>query len=71
MLHSFLFINASSCTFNYVEVKFAWIAIGASQGNYFLSKSKKLADFEEKNRLTKTDLVAKHANFFHLVLDSG
>ena len=34
-------------------------ANGASQGNYFLPKSHKLAVFEEK-----TALAAKHANFF-------
>ena len=37
-------------------------ANGASQGNYFLPKSQKLAFFEK--RLTKTALAAKVANFF-------
>ena len=36
----------------------------ASQGNYFLPKSHKLAVFLRKNRLTKTALAAKVANFF-------
>ena len=44
-------------------------ANGASQGNYFLPKSKKLAVFEK--RLTKTALAAKVANFFHMVFGSG
>ena len=38
---------------------------GASQGNYFLPKSHKLAVYEErKKRLSKTALAAKVANFF-------
>ena len=41
-----------------------WIVIGASQGNYFVPKSQKLAFIEEKNRLTKKALAAEHANFF-------
>ena len=35
-----------------------------SQGNYFQAKTHKLTVFEEKNRLTKTALVAKVAHFF-------
>ena len=38
-------------------------ANGASQGNYFLTKSHKLA-LLKKNRLSKTALAAKVANFF-------
>ena len=38
----------------------------ASQGNYFLPKSHKLAVFEEKTGLQKTALAAKHANFFSI-----
>ena len=47
------------------------LANGASQGNYFLPKSNKLAVFEEKNTLTKTALIAKPANFFQIVFGSG
>ena len=40
-------------------------ANGASQGNYFLQDSHKLAVFEEKTGL-KTALAAKCANFFSI-----
>ena len=39
-------------------------ANGASQGNYFFTKTNKLVVFEEKNILTKTTLAAKPHTFF-------
>ena len=41
-------------------------ANGASRGNCFLPKSHKVAVFEEKNCLTKTNVAAKRANFFSI-----
>ena len=39
-------------------------ANGASQGDYFLTKNKKLAALKQKNSLTKTALAANSAIFF-------
>ena len=46
------------------------IAIGASQGNYFLPKSQKLAVFEEKTGLHKQLWQPNMQTFFQMVFDS-
>ena len=59
------FSRGEICVANFIPP-----ANGASQGNYFLPQSYKLAVFEEKIVL-KTALAAKVANFFQMVFDSG
>ena len=54
-----------------VEVKFVWqisypLANGASQGNYFLSKSHKLAVFDEKIGFQKQRLQPKLQTVFQI-----